>query len=141
MSQLSLIPMRRRGSLALLIATAVAASLAATATAAPKTVKAIGPVKGCVFMTLDDAISTAQVKIEAIGANKTKGTLKVSGSGHNSTVPFVMYKGVAIVGIPVDRTGTLVLLATLNTKPVKARRFTAHIKVNNELTQSNCIPK
>lgn len=131
--------MRRRLPVALLIATAALASFTATAGAAQA--KKAGPIKACVFLTYDDVISSAIVKMTAAGASGVKGTFKLKGPGFDTTLPFTVGKNsVGLTSFPVSVAGTIKITVALASTPPRTRTISVKVNPNLELNQSGCTP-
>jgi hypothetical protein len=131
--------MRRRASIALLIAT-VAVGIS-TATAPASQTKKAGPIKACVFLTYDDVISSGIVKMTATGASGIKGTFKLTGQGFNTTLPFTVGKNnVGLTSFPISVAGTVAITVALASTPPETRKIKVKVNPNLELNQNGCTP-
>jgi hypothetical protein len=103
----------------------------------------VGPLKLCTYSTgdLNEGSQTFIVKVVASGGAGVKGTLRMTGSGLNRTVPFKLKKGgIGLVALPLTPPVTLTLTTTLVSKPAKATR-TDHVTFTSTNTNPSATPR
>jgi hypothetical protein len=108
----------------------------------------VGPLKLCTYSTgdLNEGSQTFIVKVVASGGAGVRGTLRVTGSGLNRTVPFKLKKGgIGQVALPLTSPVTVTLTTTLVLKGAKDAR-TDHVtftptNTNPTAAQRGCVAR
>ena len=130
--------MARVFTAALLCAGAVSLALVSPALPARSTP---GPLQGCAYTEWDDAVGTVVVKLSSTGAGGAAGTVKFRGAGLNQTYPVKLKAGQGFLSFPVISSGTVVVTASLSTKPPRAKSFKFAVNINTQTSQNGCTPK
>jgi len=110
---------------------AVFAVVAVGANASSSTVAVVTPMKLCTYSTGDPAEGSQVliVKMVATGGGGVRGTMRITGTGLDRTIPFRLKKGgIGQVAIPVTPPMTLTLTTKLILKPANPSR-TDHVSV------------
>ena len=103
----------------------------------------VGPLKLCTYSTGDvnEGSQTLIVKMVAAGGAGVRGTLRMTGSGLNRTVPFKLKKGgIGLVALPLTPPVALTLTTTLVLKPAKHTR-TDHVTFTPANTNPTAAPR
>jgi hypothetical protein len=122
------IPIRLLLSAAVVATFAVAA---AGANASSSTATVVAPMKLCTYATGDpsEGSQTLIVKMVATGGGGVRGTMRVTSTGLDKTVPFRLKKGgIGQVAIPVTPPMALTLTTKLILKPANPTR-TDHVTI------------
>jgi hypothetical protein len=102
----------------------------------------VGRIKSCVFITYDDAVPSANVKVAVNGAPHAKGTFAFTGAGMHQAIPFRLSSaGIGLTSFPVLQSGTVTITIKLATTPARAARPGGKVDAASKVTQPACTPK
>jgi hypothetical protein len=123
-------------TLFLVLAIAVAGVVATNASAGPAS---IGPLRMCVYFTVNDTVTTGNVKVKAAGAAGLKGAFVLKGNAANVTTHFkVRRNGMAFTSFAVPGPGGERVTVTLGSQ---TRTMNLTLPAGTNVKQpSGCTP-